>query len=125
MEAGGVAIGAVAMLAPAVQACWGAYGVYQGSTEYGRDYQLALRKIMAQRLILEGLMRLRIEDLLLEDPKGGEPLMKTILGELVTMRNNFETCSKLINKLAIKSDRSSADGRSSSIKMLPSYKIDR
>ncbi|MCJ1384074.1 hypothetical protein MMC17_007190 [Xylographa soralifera] len=103
MEATGLTLGGVSLLAPAVQACWAAYGIYTNSQNYGREYQIAARKLMGQRQILESLMLLQLEDLDLEDPKDGQPTMETILAELAAMRTNFEIYQKLINKLAINS----------------------
>lgn len=104
MDPVGATLGSIALMAPAVQACWSAYGVYTRTDGYGREYRLALRKLRIQREILEGLMRLKLQDLILEDPKDGRPLMEAIVGELTTIRTNFAICSKLIEKLEIKTN---------------------
>ena len=47
MEPIGIALGSVAIVAPSLRACLSAYGVYNKSGEYGREYRVAVRKLMA------------------------------------------------------------------------------
>ena len=99
----GVTLGAVAIIGPAVQACWDAYGLWSDTKVYGQEYQLAVRKLRSQRVILETLLNLRMDRLTLEDPPQGPPIFEAIRGELINMKQNFEICRDLISKLAIDS----------------------
>ena len=92
------------------QACLTAYGVYTSCQDYGQEYRLALRKLIAQRQILESLMRLKLEDLILEKSNDKRQILETIKGELVTVRVKFEICQKLINKLVVKSEAGNPSG---------------
>ena len=101
MDPVGITLGAVALLGPAIQACWDAYGVWDDTKEYGHEYQRAMRKLRSQRVILETLLRLEKDKLMLEDPPEGPPIFEAIQGELISMAENFETCREMINRLAV------------------------
>lgn len=96
IEPVGVTLGAVGLIAPAVQACWAAYGAYRELEAFGTDYRISLRRLRSQRERLELLMRLKLGEIVLKGETDWNSFCETVVGELVTIKDMFAECNRLI-----------------------------
>ncbi|KAI9718539.1 MAG: hypothetical protein M1812_003990 [Candelaria pacifica] len=96
---GGIVIGGIALLHPAIKACRSAYGTYKLTEAFGTDYRQMYRKLCGQMARLEELSNLKLSELV-EVPASGTRLFSVILGELGAMRQAFQRCEDLMRLYA-------------------------
>ena len=91
----GATLGAVALIAPAIQACWAAYVAYRETEAHGKDYRVSVRKLRSQRERLDLLMQLKLGDISLSGERDWDSFCEAVVGELVMIKNRLEECNKL------------------------------
>lgn len=97
VEALGLMIGGVALVDPAIRACFTAYEKYKLTEEFGSDYMKVFRSLGGQAARLETLSNMGLL-LLVEIPPADGQTETTIKTELAAMKTNFELCHGLLRK---------------------------